>query len=47
MTKRAVADKCGMEENNYARYENGETNPTLKSLVKICNALEIELVDLF
>lgn len=47
LTMRAVADAIGMEENNYSRFEKGKTNPTLKSLFKICQVLEISLKDLF
>lgn len=47
LTMRAVADAIGMEENNYSRFEKGNTNPTLKSLFKICQVLDISLKDLF
>lgn len=47
LTMRAVADAIGMEENNYSRFERGKTNPTLKSLFKICQFLEINMQDLF
>jgi transcriptional regulator with XRE-family HTH domain len=47
LTMRAVADAVGMEENNYSRFEKGRTNPTLKSLFKICQVLEINMKDLF
>lgn len=47
LTMRAVADAIGMEENNYSRFEKGKTNPTLKSLFKICQVLDISLKDLF
>jgi transcriptional regulator with XRE-family HTH domain len=47
LTMRAVADAIGMEENNYSRFERGKTNPTLKSLFKICQFLEINIQDLF
>jgi len=46
-TMRAVADMVGMEENNYGRFEKGQSNATLKSLAKICSALDIEVKDLF
>lgn len=47
LTQKDVAFKSEMEEQNYRRIEQGETNPTLKSLTKICTALDIELKDLF
>lgn len=48
MTKRELAERCGMEESNYWRFENPteKLNPTLKILVKICEVLDIELKEL-
>lgn len=46
LTMREVADRCGMEENNYGRFEKAQTNPTFKSLLMICEVLEIELKEL-
>lgn len=48
MTKRELAERCGMEESNYWRFENPSTklNPTLKILVQICEVLEVELNEL-
>ncbi|MDT8411898.1 MAG: helix-turn-helix transcriptional regulator [Vicingaceae bacterium] len=45
-TMREVAERCGMEENNYGRFEKALTNPTYKSLLQICSVLEVELKDL-
>ena len=47
MTQKDVAFACEMEEQNYRRVEKGLTNPTLKSLVRICSVLEIDLKELF
>ena len=47
MTQKDVAFACEMEEQNYRRIEKGLTNPTLKSLVRICTVLEIDLKTLF
>lgn len=47
LTMREVADRCGMEENNYGRFEKAQTNPTFKSLFMICDVLEIDVRDLF
>ena len=47
LSQKEVAYKAEMEEQNYRRIELGNTNPTIKSLVKICNALDIEIKDLF
>tara|TARA_R110001592_G_scaffold53477_1_gene163915 strand:- start:727 stop:954 length:228 start_codon:yes stop_codon:yes gene_type:complete len=46
LTMREVAERCGMEENNYGRFEKALTNPTYKSLLQICSVLGIELKDL-
>lgn len=46
LTMREVADRCGMEENNYGRFEKGQTNPTFKSLFMVCEALDIDVKDL-
>lgn len=46
-TQKHVAFNCEMEEQNYRRIEKGLTNPTLKSLVRICEVLEIDIKDLF
>jgi len=35
-----------MEQSNLARIEKGETNPTIKTLLKICEVLEISLGEL-
>lgn len=46
-TQKHVAFNCEMEEQNYRRIEKGLTNPTLKSLVRICDVLDIDIKDLF
>lgn len=48
MTKRELAERCGMEESNYWRFENpsDKLNPTLKILVQISEILEVELNEL-
>lgn len=47
LTQKDVAFACEMEEQNYRRVEKGLTNPTLKSLIRICLVLEIEIKSLF
>lgn len=37
----------GLSKNYISDFENGRRNATLKVLVKICTALEMELLDLF
>ena len=46
MTQQSLADECDIEKPNLSRIENGNTNPTIKSLWKISNALNIKLKDL-
>jgi len=36
-----------MDSGNYVRIEQGSTNPTLKTLQKLCNAMELSLPELF
>lgn len=44
-------DKLGLEvdlsENQIRRIEKGQTNPTVKSLLKIAKALNVDIKDLF
>ncbi|PHR70080.1 MAG: transcriptional regulator [Lutibacter sp.] len=47
MTQFDLAIKSGMEENALQRIEVGRTNPTIKTLLKITCALEIEMFELF
>jgi len=41
------SDNLNIEYNNLIRIEKGRTNPTLGTLYKICQILEIKLVDIF
>lgn len=47
LTQFDLAIKSDMEENALQRIESGRTNPTIKTLLKITNALKIELKQLF
>lgn len=42
-----LAKQVMMEQSNLARIEKGLTNPTIKTLLKITDTLEVRLVDLF
>ncbi len=46
LTQQALADECDMEKPNLSRIENGNTNPTVRSLWRISNALGVTLKDL-
>ncbi|MDR1502546.1 MAG: helix-turn-helix domain-containing protein [Prevotella sp.] len=41
-----LSDKLDIEYNNLIRIEKGRTNPTLGTLYKICQALDVKLVDI-
>ena len=47
LTIQAVADKCGMKRSNLSRIEAAKNNVTLKTLCSICEALEMDVRDLF
>lgn len=43
LTVQELAYRCDMERSNLSRIESGRTNPTLKTLCTICNALGVGL----
>lgn len=46
LTLQELADKVGIEYNNLIRIEKGRTNPTLGTLYKITQSLNVKLVDI-
>ena len=42
-----IAYRCGFDKSNYNTIESGKRNLTVTSLLKIANALEIDIKDLF
>ena len=46
LTQLDLAAECGVEESAIGRLENGNTNPTVKTLLKLSKALEIEITAL-
>ena len=42
-----LSDKSDIEYNNLIRIEKGRTNPTLSTLYKISEALNVKLSDIF
>lgn len=46
MTIMNLADKLDIEYNNMIRIEKGRTNPTLGTLIKISQALNVRLIDI-
>lgn len=47
MTQADLAYKSNMEESAFQRIETGRTNPSIKTLLKISNALNVEIKQLF
>lgn len=47
ISQQDLAAKCNFEKSNMSRLESGRVNPTLSTLEKIANALEITLAELF
>lgn len=47
ITQTEIAYRCGFDKSNYNTIESGKRNPTILSLIKIANALEVSLTDLF
>jgi len=47
MTQNQLATVCDFEKASMSRIESGQSNPTLRTLNKISNALEVPLVELF
>lgn len=42
LSQQALADDCDIKRNQIARIERAEINTSIKNLVKIANALDIE-----
>ena len=47
ISQQDLAAKCNFEKSNMSRLEAGGVNPTLSTLEKVANALEITLAELF
>lgn len=43
ITQKELAKKCGIKQSNISRLENGRTNPTIKFLQKLADALDYDL----
>jgi transcriptional regulator with XRE-family HTH domain len=46
LTQLDLAATCGFDESAIGRLENGNTNPTIKTLLKIAKSLDVKLIDL-
>jgi transcriptional regulator with XRE-family HTH domain len=47
LSQQDLADDCGIPKSQIARIERAKINTTVKTLVKIANALDIEPKELF
>ena len=47
LSQKEVALSCKMDMGNYSRIENGKTDPSFNTVVKITKALGVELYELF
>ncbi|MES2431786.1 MAG: helix-turn-helix transcriptional regulator [Bacteroidota bacterium] len=47
MTQNELAMECDFEKASMSRIESGQANPTIRTLYKICNALNIDIIELF
>jgi transcriptional regulator with XRE-family HTH domain len=47
LTQETVADKCDWDFTTVSRIENGKTNITMESIIKLCNAMDVTLEELF
>lgn len=47
ISQQDLAAKCNFEKSNMSRLESGGVNPTLSTLEKVANALDITLAELF
>ena len=47
MTQANLAEKCNWDYQYVSRLESGNTNMTIRTIIKICYALEINLEEIF
>jgi transcriptional regulator with XRE-family HTH domain len=47
ISQNELALMCEIEKSNMSRLESGQGNPTILTLFKICDALEISIEELF
>lgn len=47
ISQQDLAAKCNFEKSNMSRLEAGRVNPTLSTLEKIANALDVTFIELF
>lgn len=47
LSQNDLALECNFEKASMSRIESGRANPTIRTLFKISNALQIEFIELF
>ena len=47
MSQTLLANQCGIEKANLSRIESGQANPTVLTLLKISDALQVPVVEFF
>lgn len=47
ISQQDLAAKCNFEKSNMSRLEAGRVNPTLSTLEKVANSLDVTLAELF
>lgn len=47
ISQQDLAASCNFEKSNLARIESGRTNPTVATLLKICQVLDVPIGQLF
>ena len=47
ISQQDLAAACNFEKSNLARIETGRTNPTVATLLKICQVLDVSISQLF
>ncbi|SEP23411.1 Helix-turn-helix domain-containing protein [Flavobacterium sp. CF108] len=47
ITQQELAAKCNFEKSNMSRLEKGNANATLSTLERVCEALQIDYIELF
>lgn len=47
ISQQDLASKCNFEKSNMSRLEKGNANATLSTLEKVCDALQVDFIELF
>jgi len=47
MTQNDLAIECQFEKASMSRLESGRSNPTIRTLQRVCKALDVDIIELF